>query len=195
MPHYRPGGVGTPPRNAGTIWVSIQNRTRNTNWKRIGKWVLVIAILLFILLGAGSCAKACFGGGKTSETPSLKVTTAWSEPVRVLPGQQVTWAPRENAQFEVRIQTGATYTIPRLPETGHPCETHVRIEEAISSFQLRLKDTEVKETVFDLIFSPYTSGGPCAGYKKEEIEVSPPSPGPERTPPPSFFLPKQGKKV
>lgn len=121
----------------------------------------------------------------------LAVTHAWSVPVEVPLGEMVLWDHRDNAEYEVRIQSGKVFRYKRDPEPDRrpACERHVWIDERVSSFQIRLVDQKVQETVFDIAHLPYRKGGPCD-------EIAPAQAEPSKTEPevPNFFGPLRPKE-
>lgn len=143
-------------------------------WNRKPKWAataVVVVIGAFLIWTFWPRTRKSVG----HDSPDLIVTRELSPKILIRPGQQVVWDRRENAAYEVVIQTGESFGFPRDPDndTRSACEKHAWIDKKTTSFQIRVTDPEIDEVGFDFTFSPYQKGGPCSG-----ISYVPPAPSP-----------------
>lgn len=149
---------------------TVATTMRSFPWGKL----ITAAVVIFLLLWAGKQVQRLKEGG-------IVVTSAWSPVIRIPPGKQVIWDPRENVAHEIRTESGTDYPFPRrvTSRVTKPCERLTWINEASATIQIRVTDPDVKETIFDLTFMPYQEGGPCGGETRA-------TPLPSRTLP---FLP------
>ncbi|MDP2642133.1 MAG: MerC domain-containing protein [bacterium] len=174
---------------------------RSYGWRRAGQTVAVGLMLVGGWLVYYSYFRSTPDGVPASKTgagvsaaptnlpPTIVVGREWSPTIRVLPGRQFLMERRQNAAYQIKIQTGRIYTTPRDPEgdARTACERQNWIGEAVSSFQIQVVDPVVEKVEFDIAFSRYTPGGPCGKV------TPPPAPKPEPSTPPE--LPERPRTI